>query len=110
MRLTTPLLPPCSRALRASAFATAVVVALAATASAAELQVVATQPARNVMAPARTAVRIDFDQPVDPATVSAATVRVFGRGSGTAAGTLTLSNGDRSVTLTPARAFSAGEI
>jgi hypothetical protein len=62
------------------------------------------------MASAMTTVRIDFDRPLDPSTISAATIRVFGRGSGTAGGSFALSNGDQSVTLTPARPFSAGEV
>ncbi len=76
---------------------------------AAPLQVVGVSPTRNAMASAASVVRVDFDQAVDPATISAATFRVFGRGTGTASGALTLSNGNHSVTLTPTRPFSAGE-
>ncbi len=78
--------------------------------SAADLQVVAVSPARNAMAAATTTVRIDFDRPLDPATVTRDTFRVFGRGTGTATGTFAFSNANQSVTLTPARPFSAGEV
>jgi hypothetical protein len=74
------------------------------------LRVVAHHPAANAMAPATTAVRVDFDRPLDPETVSRDTIRVFGRGTGTASGALTLSEDGRSVTFAPARAFSAGEV
>ncbi len=79
-------------------------------AGATDVQVVGTSPARNATAAPTTTVRIDFDRALDPATISADTVRVFGHGSGTAAGPIVLSNGGQTVTLTPARPFSAGEV
>ena len=89
--------------------ALALVALLTAKVAAAELQVVATSPAANATAPATTTVRVDLDRrPVDAVTLSAATFRVFGRGSGTATGTL--ANGGQSIVLTPARPFSAGEV
>ncbi|MCC6765406.1 MAG: VCBS repeat-containing protein [Deltaproteobacteria bacterium] len=87
-----------------------IVIARATRADGAELQVVAVSPAPNAIAPATTLVRIDFDRPLDPTTVSADTVRVFGRGTGTAGGTRVLSNGDQTLTFTPTAPFSAGEI
>jgi FG-GAP-like repeat/Bacterial Ig-like domain len=77
---------------------------------AAELHVLATTPRANAMAPATTSVRVELDAPVDPATVSAATFRVFGRGSGTASGTLAVAGDGLAITLTPTRPFSAGEV
>lgn len=94
---------------RLAIFAAVLFAASLARAHAAELQVVATSPSGNAFASATTAIRIDFDRALDPATVSADTVRVFGRGTGTATGPLVLSNGDQSLTLTPTRRFSAGE-
>ncbi len=72
-------------------------------------QVLATDPAPLALAEPTTSVQIDFDEPVDPATVDASSFRVFGRGTGTADGTLTFANGNRRVTFDPSGRFSAGE-
>src|SRR5688572_10705248 len=76
---------------------------------AAPLQVTQVAPARHSLALPTAAVVVDFDQPVNPASVGPATFRVFGRGTGRKAGAFTLSNGDRRVIFQPAEPFSAGE-
>jgi hypothetical protein len=76
----------------------------------AEMQVVSTSPVRhrgNV--PRNTTVSVTFDRPLATATVNSSNFRVYGRWSGRADGVLGYSNGDRTVTLVPARAFSGGE-
>lgn len=50
-----------------------------------------------------------FDRPVSTAPVGPVTFRVFAKSSGVPAGTFSFSNGDRTVTFTPLRPFSAGE-
>ena len=76
----------------------------------AQLQVVSVSPPRNTMADPASAVAITFDRPLLPSSVDAASVRVSGRWSGNVPGSYALSNGDRTVTFTRARPFSAGEI
>jgi len=79
--------PHCRHRFDAFTLAAALSAALATAAAGAEIHVVGTSPAPNAMAAAATTIRVDFDAPLDPATVSAASVRVFGRGSGAANGT-----------------------
>src|SRR5262245_53858523 len=79
-------------------------------AHAAEPHVTSTSPVRLAVAPATTAVSITFDQALLTSSVTASSFRVFGRSSGTKSGTLTFSDSDHTVTLTPSRAFSAGEV
>ena len=76
---------------------------------AAPLQVTQISPPRHSLALPGAAIVVDFDKPVDLASVGPATFRVFGRGTGTKAGTFTVSNGDRRLTFQPAEPFSAGE-
>jgi len=82
----------------------------AATGHAADLRVVSTSPARHTLAPAGTAIAVTFDQPLLTSSITSASFRVFGRATGSARGAVTFANGDRTLTLTPAHAFSAGEI
>jgi hypothetical protein len=82
---------------------------LSIAAHAAEPHVVSTSPVRLAVAPATTAVSITFDQALLTSSVTPSSFRVFGRSSGTKTGTLTFSDTDHTVTLTPSRAFSAGE-
>ena len=94
----------------ATAFAFATVLeSVAATALAANLQVVSTSPVRHTMAPAGTTIAVTFDQPLLTSSITATSFRVFGRQTGPAAGALAFSNGDRTLTLTPSRPFAAGE-
>ena len=96
---------------RASIGAIAAVAALgAARAQAANLQVVSTSPVRNVAAAPTAAVSITFDRAVQTSSITASSLRVFGRVSGTANGPFTFSNGDTTVTLTPTHSFIAGEV
>ena len=95
----------------ATPFLTAVALhASAAVALAANLQVVSTSPPRHTFAPAGTAIAITFDQPLLTSSITAASFRVFGRATGPASGAIVFSNGDRTLTLTPTRPFSAGEM
>jgi hypothetical protein len=66
-------------------------------------------PARLAIAPRQTDVAITFGRAIDPTSVNASTVRVFGRISGARSGALQLSNGDRTVTLDIVEPFAAGE-
>jgi hypothetical protein len=59
----------------------------------------------NVLASA--VVQVNFDTPIDPATVNAITFRVFGRWSGPASGSYVVNSS--SVTFTPDQPFFAGE-
>jgi hypothetical protein len=77
--------------------------------AAAAFQVTSTVPAGNSAAARFTAIRVDFDAPVDPSSVTPASFRVFGRASGVTSGSLVFSNGDRTVTFTPSGRFVAGE-
>jgi hypothetical protein len=78
-------------------------------ARAAEPHVIATSPVRYAFAPVTTAIAITFDQALLPSSVTASSLRVFGRATGTKSGAITFSNADHTVTLTPTRPFSAGE-
>jgi len=77
---------------------------------AATLVVTGTSPVANRMAPATTAIAVTFDRPMTLGAFNASRFRVFGGGTGTATGSLALSNGNQTVTFTPTRPFSAGEI
>jgi hypothetical protein len=94
-----------------SAFATlAVLDAGAGGALGAPPQVVSTSPVANAMATAGTPVVVTFDQPLLPVSVTASTLRVFRKQTGRANGPIALSNGNRTVTLTPSQPFAAGEL
>ena len=74
------------------------------------LAVVGTTPARHTGAPRTTAISVDFDQPLDIATVTMWSFRVFGLWSGPMSGTTAFSNGDQTLTFTPDDVFSVGEV
>ncbi len=79
-------------------------------ASAGELQVVNISPTPRSLAAATNApITLTFNQPVNPATITNLTFWAFGRWSGTASGTYSFTNGNQTVSLTPAQPFSAGE-
>lgn len=78
-------------------------------AHAADVVVVSTTPARHTSAPPSTAISVVFDRALVPSTVNAGSFRVFGKGSGPASGTLTLSNGNQTATFTPSAPFFRGE-
>lgn len=94
------------RGVRAVLFVLAI-----ATPATAQLAVTATSPANNArgISPAAT-VTITFSAAVDPATVTAANIRVVGRWSGPVPGTFSISPAGNTVTFTPARAMFATEI
>lgn len=74
------------------------------------LTVTGVEPAPNsLLAPAATAITVHFDRAVDPATIDAASFWAFGRWSGPAGGTRSLSDGNTSIVLQPAQPFSHGE-
>ncbi|MCP4202639.1 MAG: hypothetical protein GY769_11975 [bacterium] len=74
------------------------------------LTVVAVSPAaRSLAADVDSSITVEFDRPVLTSSVSPASFWAFGRWSGAATGTYAFGNGDRTVTLTPDRRFSAGE-
>jgi hypothetical protein len=82
----------------------------ATTARAGTLAVVSTQPAGNALAvPAEASIVITFNLPLNPATVTATSVRVFGRWSGAAEETFSFAGGNTTLTITPDHPFSAGE-
>lgn len=72
--------------------------------------VVSTSPVSNAMAPADTPIALTFDQALLGSTVTASSVRVFGKQTGKSTGAIALSNGDTTVTFTPAKPFAAGEL
>ncbi|MFN0215121.1 MAG: FG-GAP-like repeat-containing protein, partial [Saprospiraceae bacterium] len=55
-------------------------------------------------------IEIQFDAPLDASSVSAASVRVFGRWSGPAAGSFALEDAGKHIVFSPAEPFFAGEI
>jgi len=81
-------------------------------AHAGELAVVSVSPvARSLTAPVNAAIAFTFDKPVKPESiVPLGSFWAFGRWSGTVTGAFSFSNGDQTVTLTPDRPFTAGEI
>ena len=75
-----------------------------------ELEVTSVEPDRHsIGAAVDAAIIIELDRPVAQASVTAASFSAFGRWSGTVSGSYSFANGDRTVTLTPDRPFSAGE-
>ena len=73
-------------------------------------QILSVTPAANAnSAGASTDLVVEFDQPLDPATLSPDDIRVFGRWSGVLAGSVILANGDRELRFSPSRPLSAGE-
>lgn len=75
------------------------------------LTILAISPAPRVThAPAGSQITIQFDRPVVRASINSDTFWAFGRWSGSSVGgSYSFSNNDQTVTLTPARPFSAGE-
>jgi hypothetical protein len=75
-----------------------------------ELTVVSVSPTPNGMGPAAGPITITFDRAVKRPTVTSSSVRVFGRGTGTASGAISYSNADATVIFTPSTPLSAGEL
>lgn len=79
--------------------------------SMAQLTVTSTSPLLNASNIASSAsIAITFDRPVDPATFTAANIKVFGKLVGPALGGIAFSNANQTVTITPSRTFMAGEV
>jgi hypothetical protein len=77
----------------------------------AQFAVSSTQPGINANNVARTApIVVNFDRPVNPSTFVAGAFHAFARTMGPVAGSLSFSNNDTTVTLTPASAFLAGDV
>jgi hypothetical protein len=81
-----------------------------AAAVASGLSVMAVQPAaRSLRAPLDAAISVTFDRPVARESVTPRTFWAFGRWAGPSDGAITFSEADRTVSLKPARGFSAGD-
>jgi len=98
--------------MRKYLLAVAIVAAVAAPGSSAaqELTVTSFSPTANSMAATAPGITLNFDRPVKRSTVSASSIRVFGRGTGTMSGNIDYSNADATVLFTPDAPFSAGEL
>ena len=62
-----------------------------------------------INAPAGTEIIIQFENPIDPASVNAQTVRIFGKWSGPASGTFSFFENNTRVSFLPSESFFAGE-
>ncbi len=83
---------------------------LGASSARAQLSVIATSPAAHALDARRgSAIEVEFDRPVDRASVTRDSFWAFGRWSGAAEGALAFRDDDRVMTLMPERPFSAGE-
>lgn len=77
----------------------------------AQITVVSVSPARNATAADTAAsIAITFATTIDAATVTPQSVRVYGRWSGVAHGTLSVDGTTRTIRFEPARPFFAGEM
>ncbi|MCC6358778.1 MAG: VCBS repeat-containing protein [Phycisphaerales bacterium] len=86
------------------------VVVLIAPGAVAQLSVVSISPTRNANnVDLFTSISINFDRPLDTATVTSQSFWAFGRISGPAVGAISFSNGDQTATLTPDRRLQVGE-
>jgi hypothetical protein len=74
------------------------------------LAVIDVAPPAYSFAPANTSIRIDFDLPVSPSSITPRSLRVFGQASGPHSGGVTWSNANRTLTFQPAKQFLAGEV
>jgi FG-GAP-like repeat/Bacterial Ig-like domain len=96
--------------LRSISLSTALLVCLPAT-SFGQLSVITVSPTLNRLAvPVTAPIRIEFDRPVDPSTISSRSITAFGRWSGTVTGSFQLGDGNRTVYWQPDNPFSAGEV
>jgi hypothetical protein len=64
---------------------------------------------RSLTAATNSIITLQFDKPVNPATINEDTFWAFGRWSGNKTGNYSLTNNNQTVTLAPSRPFSAGE-
>jgi hypothetical protein len=76
----------------------------------ATLQIKSVSPKPQSMAANLTPeIKIEFDAPIDAATINTKTIMIFGRWAGVMTGLFQLENGNREVRFLPAKKFSAGE-
>ena len=68
-----------------------------------------TPPPHSLTSARNTSVTIAFDSELNPASVSAGAIHVFGHWSGVAVGTYALVEGNKRVRFTPSTLFNAGE-
>ncbi len=81
-----------------------------AVASSTAPKVMSIQPAALTMnATVQPEIVVQFDGPIDPASVNAKSFSVFGRWTGVCPGQYIFENGNHQVRFVPAKAFSAGE-
>lgn len=72
--------------------------------------VVSVSPASHIItADGNSVLVVDFDEAIDPASVTPASFAVFGRWSGVMSGNFSFHNNNQQVQFTPAKPFSAGE-
>ncbi|MDH4071286.1 MAG: FG-GAP-like repeat-containing protein, partial [Ignavibacteria bacterium] len=72
--------------------------------------IIAVSPqAQTMTADVMTEVSIEFDTPIDPATVNGSTIMISGRWSGIPGGLFSLEDSNRVVRFVPTEPFSAGE-
>lgn len=91
--------------------ATFLIVIVAAPEAVCALAVLSTQPPLNAGNVTRAGpIVIDFDRAVNPASVTASSLRVWGRSGGRMTGTIAWSNADQRLSFTPARPFFPGEL
>jgi hypothetical protein len=84
---------------------------LASSTGLAQLALTAVTPGRNARGvPTATAIGLTFNAAVDPATVHAKSLRVWGRWSGAMRGAIALRDANRGVVFTPERPFFPGEV
>ncbi len=84
---------------------------LLATTAAAQVTVQSISPARNATAAGvAVPIAITFAAAIDAATVTPASVRVYGRWSGVALGSLAVTGGGQTIRFEPTRPFFAGEM
>ena len=111
VHLGFPLIRPLPRRNGLSwAVCAAAMAVSAAPARAGELTVVATTPVgHTISVPTGSAIAVQFDQPVDSASVTSDSFGAFGRWSGPAEGSFTFSDDDHTVALVPESDFFYGE-
>lgn len=85
-------------------------VIVSAAAAAAPAVVSVSPSSQSLIAPRNTDITVSFSTALDPASVNASTVRVFGRWTGVVAGTFSLENGNSRIRFTPSSLLAAGDM
>jgi hypothetical protein len=98
------------RARHVVAVAECLIACLLSSQAQAQMQVVGVSPTQNANNVLRSGTyTVTFDREVDPTTFTATNFHLLGKVTGPVAGTIGFSNGNRTVTFTPARPMAAGE-